>query len=195
MSKFVHVLAFVSLAFAVPAGAAVTDSTASGFEVSQTYTVNAPADTVYDVLIHPADWWSSDHTFSGDAANLTLDPKAGGCWCERLPDGGSVDHMTVDYAQPDSVLRMEGGLGPLQETGASGHMTVQLAESNGVTTVSVVYDVGGYAKGGLDQLATPVDAVLGQQFANLKTVAEAEVETAAEPVTDPAADPATPPAQ
>jgi hypothetical protein len=97
---------------------------------------------------------------------------AGGCFCEKLPNGGSVLHMTVVYAQPGQGLRLSGGLGPLQMSGATGHLSWTLAEKNGKTTLTQTYDVGGYMTGGLDKIAPVVDQVLGEQFDRLKVYAE-----------------------
>lgn len=81
-------------------------------------------------------------------------------------------HMTTVHAAPGQKLVLNGGLGPLQSSGASGAMTIVLAEKDGATTVTLTYDVGGYFKGGLDKLAAPVDGVLGQQVQGLKAVVE-----------------------
>jgi hypothetical protein len=45
--------------------------------------------------------------------------------------------------------------------------------AGGATDVSLTYDVGGYAKGGLaERWAAPVDKVLGEQLVRLKTYVE-----------------------
>ena len=80
--------------------------------------------------------------------------------------------MTVIYVSPYKEMRLEGGLGPFQFTGASGHMVWALAEKDGKTTLTWTYDVGGYVKGGIDKLAAPVDGVLGQQVGRLKRYVE-----------------------
>ena len=41
-------------------------------------------------------WWNPEHSYSGVAANFSIDARAGGCFCERLKDG-SVAHMTVVF--------------------------------------------------------------------------------------------------
>lgn len=62
-------------------------------------------------------WWDAANSYSGDAANFYLEPRALGCFCEKLPGGGSIAHMQVVYVEPGAVLRMLGGLGPLQGMG------------------------------------------------------------------------------
>lgn len=154
------------------ARAEVVDAQPNGFEVRHEVVVTAPAAAVWGVLVQPAKWWSSGHTWSGSAASLSLAAASGGCFCERLPNGGSVLHMTTVHAAPGQKLVLSGALGPLQTSGATGALTVLLAEKDGKTTVTVTYDVGGYLKGGLDKWAGPVDGVIGQQVAGLKAAVE-----------------------
>jgi len=156
-----------------PAAAAVVDAQPGGFEVKTTIAIAASPDAVYAALVQPGRWWSSQHTYSHDARNLTLEPLAGGCWCEALPGGGSVQHMRVVYADPGKMLRAVGGLGPLQGMGVQGALTWTLASGPaGGTVVTQAYDVGGYAPGGLAALAPIVDGVLGEQLARLKAYVE-----------------------
>ena len=161
-----------ALAMAGPATAAVVDSSVTGFEVQQTVVIAAPAAKVWAALIQPGQWWSSSHTWSHDAHNMTLDLKPGGCWCETLPGGGGAQHLTVIYLDPGKVIRFEGGLGPFQFTGASGRLSWSLAEKDGKTTLTQTYDIGGYVKGGIQPLAAPVDGVLTEQVGRLKALVE-----------------------
>ena len=163
----------LSVLAAGPACAAVVDAQAGGFQVQSSAVIVAPPDKVYAALIRPGMWWSSEHTYSGDARNETLDARAGGCWCEALPGGGSVQHMTVVFADPGKVLRVRGGLGPLQGLGVDAALTWSLkAAPGGATLVSQTYVVGGYAPSGLAALAAPVDQVLTEQFGRLKSYVE-----------------------
>jgi hypothetical protein len=120
--------------------------------------------------MRPDKWWSSRHSWSGDAKNLYFDPS--GCFCERLKRG-AVRHMTIVYNDGATTLRLNGGLGPMQFTGAGGNLGITLKDNGGKTDLVLTYDVGGYAKGGLaETLAAPVDGVLGEQVARLKKLAE-----------------------
>jgi hypothetical protein len=92
------------------------------------------------------------HTFSHDAKNLTLDAKPGGCFCERLPDGGGVQQMSVVYASTNKLLRLTGAIGPLQEAALTGTMTWNLSPAGDGTTVELTYTVGGFRGGGLRDL-------------------------------------------
>ena len=78
-----------------PAQAAVVDSTQAGFLVRSEVVVQAAPDSVYRALTaRIGAWWSSEHTFSGVSRNLSLDAVPGGCFCESLPEGGGVRHLT-----------------------------------------------------------------------------------------------------
>ena len=154
------------------ARAEVADQSPQGFEVRHVVSIAAPPAKVRAAMLEPGRWWNPAHSWSGDARNLSID-LATGCFCEKLKDG-FVRHMTVVYAS-DSALRLSGALGPLQFTGASGHMAFNLKAGAGpaTTVLTVTYDVGGYAKGGLaEQWAKPVDGVIGEQVGRLKALLE-----------------------
>ncbi|HEY2145681.1 MAG TPA: hypothetical protein VGH12_06395 [Steroidobacteraceae bacterium] len=150
------------------AGAEVTGIASNGFEVHQTVHVAASSDKAYAALLLPARWWSSDHTFSGNAANLILDARAGACWCESLPDGGSVEHMRVVYVAPGKALRMRGALGPFQGLAVEGALTWSVKSGANGSDISFSYLVGGYNKDGFDALSKAADHVLGEQLERLR---------------------------
>ena len=67
--------------------------TPNGFLVKFEVSVNAPAAKVYDALVGQiGSWWDPEHTYSDDAKNLSIDARPGGCFCEKLPNGGGVEH-------------------------------------------------------------------------------------------------------
>ncbi|MDF2386740.1 SRPBCC family protein [Nostoc ellipsosporum NOK] len=162
----------LALAAAMPAAAEVTASTETSFTVVEKAAIAAPPAKVWAALVTPSAWWSGEHSWSGSAANLSLDPRPGGCWCEKLPDGGGVEHMRVIFVRPGKMLRLSGGLGPLQSFPASAVMTVTLdpAPDGKSTGVTVEYAVAGAP--GLGRIAAPVDGVLAAQVAGLKAAAE-----------------------
>jgi hypothetical protein len=164
--KMLIAAALAGLTVSGVAQAEVADRSPAGFEVVEKASVAASPAKVWDALMHPARWWSPKHTWSGDAKNLAFDPF--GCFCETLKRG-AVRHMTIAYSDGATQLRLFGALGPLQFTGATGHLGVTLKPAAGGTDVVMTYDVGGYAKGGLaETFAAPVDSVLGEQLARLK---------------------------
>lgn len=158
-----------------PARAEVVDASAEGFAVRTQVQVAAPPSAVYDALVGKVGaWWDPQHSWSGNAANLSIDARPGGCFCEKLPGGPSdgVQHLTVVFAARGKTLRLAGGLGPLQSMAVSGVMTWTLTEAAGGTVLDMTYAVAGHAKGGLAALAAPVDAVTGTQVRRLKQFVE-----------------------
>ena len=75
-------IAGVAATLLLAAGAAraeVVDSQPNGFEVRHQAVIAAPASAVWALLVQPAKWWSSEHTWSGSASNLALGAASGGC--------------------------------------------------------------------------------------------------------------------
>jgi uncharacterized protein YndB with AHSA1/START domain len=162
----------LAIAGAVPALAEVKSVTPNGFEVVSVATIAAPAERVYSALGEVGRWWSPSHTFSRDAANLSLELRAGGCFCERLKGGGSVQHLQVVYAAPGEGLRLRGALGPLQVEGVDGALAWTLKPTEGGTSLTQSYVVGGYIRSGMEQWASRVDRVLDEQLQRLKSFVE-----------------------
>lgn len=151
-----------------PARGEVVASAANGFLVRSEAPMAAAPDSVYRALVgRVSDWWDPAHTWSGDPKNLSIDTSPGGCFCERLPDGGAVQHLTTIYASPGKLLRMSGTLGPMQASGLSGTMTWEFKPSPTGTTVVQTYTVGGFYQGDLPELAPIVDSVLSGQLQRL----------------------------
>ncbi len=162
---------FAATSLAPPARATVADTTATGFQVRQEALVHAAPAVVYEAIVRRVGaWWDSDHTYSGDSRNLSIDARPGGCFCEKLAGGGGVMHMMVVDAEPGRRLRLVGALGPMQRWGVAGSMTWTLEPVEGGTKLSVSYSAGGYFPGGLGAFAPAVDEMLGDQFARLKNL-------------------------
>ena len=154
--------------------AEVKDSGAGGFILSTSFAVTGAPGDVYKKIVSVGEWWDSAHTYSADAHNMGIDAKAGGCWCEKLPKGGSVAHMQVATAWPGTLLVMTGGLGPLQQMGASGAMTFKLTAVGDKTKVEFTYAVSGYVPGGIQALAPVVDKVLMESLDRLHRYLETD---------------------
>jgi len=152
--------------------AEISDSSAGGFTFKMTINIQAPADTVYKQFFAIGNWWNPSHTYSDDAHNLSIEEKATGCWCEKLPNGGGVRHMEVVLLMPGKSIVLKGGLGPLQSIAATGAMKVSLFPATGGTRVDIRYTVGGYLPAGMNTLAGPVDEVLTEQFTRFKSYVE-----------------------
>jgi hypothetical protein len=160
------------LAVAGPCAAEVKSQNPQGFVTANTVTVNTTPTKAYAGLGQIGRWWKSEHTLSGDAANLSLDPHLGGCFCEKLKDGGAVGWMEVILSQPDRMLRLRGALGPLQGEGADGALTWSFKPVQGGVQVSLTYAVGGFANANAEGFAAPVDGVLAEQLKRYKAFLE-----------------------
>jgi len=169
---------FLLCASAQQVGAAVTEADAQHALLDYTISVKTPPAQAYAHAADVARWWGSDHTYSGDAKNLHLDARAGGCWCEKW-DGGSVQHMTVLLAMPGKQLRLSGGLGPLQSAALNGTLTFDFKASEAGTDIKIHYVFGGFFPGGVDKVAGGVDHVLGAQIERLRQLNEGLLPTAA----------------
>ncbi|WP_242125614.1 SRPBCC family protein [Sphingobium sp. Sx8-8] len=170
-------LGWAGAAMVAPAHGAVTASSDIGFAVENSVDVAADAGTVYRLLGQPGRWWSKEHSFSGNAANLSLKPVAGGCFCETVPgqggQAGSVEHARVVYAAPDRQLRLSGALGPLQAEAVTGTLNFDIVPAGKGVRIVMSYVVGGYVRMGTAKIAPVVDRVLAEQLAGLKRAAEA----------------------
>lgn len=166
-------LCVLAAAAASTAQAEIVSQDPGGFAIKLEVPVLAPPAEVYATLVgQVAQWWHPAHTFSNNAANLYIEDHAQGCFCERLGNGGSVRHMQVVFAAPGKLLRMEGGLGPLQSLGVGGSLSWHLRPENGGTQLELQYNVGGYLADGLDAWAKPVESVLEEQLNRLRNLIE-----------------------
>lgn len=164
-----RLILIAALACATPAGAEVKSVTEQGFEVTKTVTVKADPARAYEMLGRPGEWWNGAHSYSGDAKNMTMVLKAGGCFCEAVPKAnGSVEHGRVVFAQPGKAIRLSTALGPLQGEGVAGSLTWTLEAVEGGTRVVQSYVVGGYIRGGPKQWAPLVDQVMSEQIDRFK---------------------------
>jgi hypothetical protein len=171
MKDLLVTLALLSMMSAAPAGAEVTSSGPGGFSIHHGVDVESTPAVAFQIMVAGiSSWWLSDHTWSGDSASLSIDQRAGGCFCEQLPEGGSVEHMRVIFIQPGRLIRLQGGLGPLQEMGLAGTMTWSVQPgTEGISRIEWKYTVHGYLEGGFTEISAAVDHVLGQQLASLTT--------------------------
>ena len=134
------------------------------------YTADAPSSTpplVWAALADIGRWWDPEHTYSGEARNLSLEPIVRGCFCEKLGLYSGIEHARVVYAQPAKILRLHGALGPLQDFAVNGSMTWQIEAAGGGARITVTYHVSGYADRPLSEWAPIVDEVLGEQVQRL----------------------------
>jgi hypothetical protein len=151
---------------ATGAQAAVTARSDTAFTTTYSQVVTGSPAQVYAALAKVGAWWNPAHTYSGDAANLTLSLTGGGCFCETLP-GGGVQHGVVLMAwQARNLVRLQGALGPLQSMTTNAILTIEAKNGpDGKVEIAASYRVIGGE--GLGRLADPVDSVVGEQIARL----------------------------
>lgn len=191
------------IVLSAPACAEVTQKSDAGFVIRVSAEVAASPENAWKAFTTPSRWWSEQHTFSGDAANLTLDPVANGCFCEKLPvpkdalagqKPGSVMHMRVIYAEPYRALRLVGGLGPLQSEAINGTMTVTFKAADGsggkATRILWEYVVGGFMRYKPEVISGAVDKVLEAQLQGLAKVLGPATASEAGPARTASPDPA-----
>lgn len=144
-----------------------------GFTVAQSYEIDAEPMSVYRTLVdRVGEYWHPDHTFSGSSANLYIEDRPGGCFCESLENDGFVRHLDVIVARPGSLLRLGGGLGPLGEHAVTGALSLALQAADGGTSLTLTYRVSGHVPQGFATWAEPVSGVLRQQVERLVRLVE-----------------------
>ena len=155
------------MAIPVAAQAELRTVSDGGFTTSHSISTSADPQAVYAAMQKIGEWWHPDHSWSGDPNNLYLDARPGGCYCERLPDGGGVEHLRIIYLAPGSEIRFNGALGPLQGMAINGRMIWKIEPVESGSTVSFTYHVMGFMDGGFEGLAPAVDGVIGEQLQRL----------------------------
>lgn len=204
MIKFITGAA-LALLVSAPAAAEVVQSSPTHFVVRDSVTVKAAPKAAWLMLIDPAQWWDDTHTWSGKASNMSLVPQGGGCFCERIPEkespsavglAGSAQHMTVVMAEPMKVLRMRGGLGPLQSEPVDGVLTItmQADKATGGTRLMMEYVVGGHMRFEVAKISKSVDQVMSIQLGRLGEKLGRTDEAAVKPPAPASAQPAEKPA-
>ncbi|QDP19074.1 ATPase [Sphingomonas xanthus] len=156
---------------ATPVAAEVVSAGPHGFEVRQSANLVVPQADAFAAFTQVAAWWHPDHSYSGDSSRLSLTPRAGGCFCESLENGGGVEHLRVTYVQPGERMVLTGSLGPLLFEGTAGAMDVKVERIAGGSRIVMTYRVAGFANGNGEALAGPVDRVLAEQMKRLRTFA------------------------
>jgi len=163
----------VAVMFDAVATAEVLDAASGGFSLVHEVTIDASRDEAWRAAVDEVGrWWNSEHTISGDAGNMSIDAQPQGCFCESLGEHAGVVHLTVTFVNPRVLLRLTGGLGPLGLMGVDGNMTWEFIDADEGTLVRFAYAVGGYRPGGLEELAGPVDFVVGEALQRLKAHVE-----------------------
>jgi hypothetical protein len=171
------ILAASLLAVPTSTQAEVVSSSPNGLHVRETIQIVVPTGKAFEAFGRIGGWWNKEHTYSGDSKNLSLSLTPGGCFCERFPEGGGIEHMRVVWVDPGKRFLMTGSLGPLLFEATSGVMFVTFERIAGGSKVTIDYRVSGFAEGGADKLAPIVDSVLADQMNRYRTFARSQPRT------------------
>ena len=177
MPKFAKsLLGCALIASAAPLSAEVITLKEDHFITRDEAVVEADLKATWLALITPAKWWNKSHTFTGDSANLSLTPQAGGCFCEKVPEisepgrftlEGSVEHLRVVNSLPETAIRLVGALGPLQSEPVRGVLTIALTKMEKGTRIVWEYNVAGPMRYEMDMISKAVDGVMTEQLNGL----------------------------
>lgn len=169
------------LAMTAGASAEVKDAGPGGFTIENIRVVPTDADATWKALVQDVDgWWPKDHSWWSTESTLSIDARAGGCFCE-LDGDRQAQHMAVTFVDPGKTLRMTGGLGPLQGMGLHGALEFRLTPVPEGTRITLYYRVGGYSPDDLSKFAPVVDQVQGLQLGGLAKFLSDNAERKVEP--------------
>lgn len=161
MRKILTLAALLALT-ATGAQAEVVERHADGFTLRMSAPVAAGWAQAFFSVGDVDHWWNADHTYSGDAANLSLPLQPGACFCEAMPDGSTFEHGRIAAMDQRREIRLEAPLGPLK--GLTTRADLVFGWNNtigGDQVLTLTYVVEGE---GLGAYADPVDQVLTDQF-------------------------------
>ncbi len=86
----------------------------TGVSVEKTITVEAPQDRAFSVFTEMSTWWLKESHHIGEQVPvaIVIEPRAGGRWFERAPDGTECDWGRVLEWDPPSRLLLAWHLDP-----------------------------------------------------------------------------------
>lgn len=171
----------LALLATAPASAEVLRAEPHALAIRQTIQLVVPPAEAMAAFTQVASWWSKDHSYSGDAANLSLDARPGGCFCERFADGGGIEHMRVTYVKPGEAMALTGALGPLLAQAVTGVMSVKAERIAGGSRVTIDYRATGFVEGDGSKFAPMVDAMLADQGRRFRAYATTAARRSSQP--------------
>ncbi|MEM5518621.1 SRPBCC domain-containing protein [Henriciella sp. AS95] len=158
-------------AICLPASAEIVAATSDHYTLRHEAVSSLSPEDMWERLLQPVAWWHPDHTYSGSADHLTLDPEAGGTWTENW-GMNSVTHGTVLSIIEGESIRLDAPFGPLQGMAVNVVWTITI-EPDGEGT-RVIFDeiANGSSASALDQIAPAVDGVKQQAIDRLTMTSE-----------------------
>lgn len=180
-AKMSALLAFASISLCTSplTHATIASYSAHSLQIKHEVTIAAPPAKIYDAILQQVgQWWNPQHSYSKDGKNLSIDARPGGCFCEKFPEGGGIEHLRVLYLAPNKAIRFQGALGPFQANGVAGTLTLQLTKIEGTdaakpsTKLELTYSFGGFMDGSFEKIAPAADFMLGDVVGRLKNYVE-----------------------
>jgi hypothetical protein len=163
-------LALLAVAAGAPvAWADIVSASPSTFVLHAQRTISAQPERVWNSLVQVGRWWDPEHSYSRDGRFMSLDPRAGGCWCERWR-GGSVEHGRVILVMNQDgmrTLRIAAPLGPLQGMAVNAILTFTVTADTAGAKIDMTYRVSGDPSLSLDQVGPGVNTVIMEQYERL----------------------------
>lgn len=160
MMRAIALAAGLLLASAAPAAAEVVSRSENAFTLRFAVGLEASAEDIVSAAGEVPAWWDPAHTYTGDAANLSLAFEPGGCWCERLADGTSFRHAEVVSITATDV-RLNAPLGPLNGKATRADLTFSAGPENRGSLASMAFAVEGP---GVGAYADAVHGVMQQAW-------------------------------
>ena len=170
-------LAAIALLAASPAAAEFVSASPNGLEGRETVNLVVPPQMAWSSFGDIAAWWDPEHTYSGKSQNLSLSLSPGGCFCERFPKGGGIEHLRVTYVDPGKRIILTNAVALLLYEATTGVMDVQIKSTAAGSQLTLDYRASGFANGGAEKLAAAVDQVLAAQMKRLRAFATARPRT------------------
>ncbi|WP_370235449.1 MULTISPECIES: SRPBCC family protein [Henriciella] len=156
----------VTMGAALPASAEIVAASSDHYTLRHEAVSTLSPEDMWERLIQPDTWWHPDHTYSGSAQNLWLNPNAGGPWMESW-DGNVVEHGRVLSLIEGEMLRLDAPFGPLQGMAVNVVWTISIEPDGDGTRVIFEEIANGSSASGLDKIAPAVDGVKQQAMARL----------------------------
>jgi len=152
----------------LPASAEIVSATADHYTLRHEAVSDLGVEETWERLIQPETWWHPDHTYSGNAEHLWLNPNAGGPWMESW-EGNVVEHGRVLSILENRMLRLDAPFGPLQGLGVQVVWTITLEADPANGGTKIVFDevANGSSQSGLAQIAPAADMVKQQAIERL----------------------------
>lgn len=159
-------LAAAATLIAGPSAAEIIERSEDHFVLRFGAPVEATLDTLNSAVADIDQWWDPAHTYSGDAANLSLSLEPGSCFCERLGNGTTFQHGRVEAHEPKTGVLLRAPLGPLNGRTTVADWTLRWeedADSMG-RDLGMTYVVRGQ---GIGAFADAVNGVMATQWRRL----------------------------